>query len=77
MSTLHRLVETADKLDKEWELFRRMQEVPVTAETAPEHLAILLSQAKSVRRHSTLLVRAVAAFNEALQRHQDAQGELK
>ncbi len=54
-----------------------MQEVPVTAETAPEHLAILLSQAKSVRRHSTLLVRAVAAFNEALQRHQDAQGELK
>lgn len=57
----------ADKLDEEYDLLERMLDTPLEEGVDPDHVKIVLGQAKRVRRESTLLVRALAQFRDNLQ----------
>lgn len=57
---LHGIVEIADRLDREVDILMQMREMEVTAETVGSHLALMVDQAKRVRRVSTLLIKALA-----------------
>lgn len=62
MDELQRIRAQADRLDEEYEYLDRMLEEQFTAET----LGLIVSQAKTVRKHAGLLVRHLAAFRDKL-----------
>lgn len=51
------LHELLDKLDRDVDILRQMD---LAGYVGPEHLGLMVDQAKRVRRTSTLLVRALA-----------------
>lgn len=65
---LHRrVIDQADKLDREYEILDMMRERAITDASLEPHVAMMLAQTKRVRRESTLLVRALAQLRDDLQ----------
>jgi len=54
----------ADRLDDEMEVLARMREREITDADLPQHVELMLAQAKRVRRQSTLLVRDLGALRD-------------
>jgi hypothetical protein len=68
-----RVAAQARKLDEEYDLLERMLDTPLTDDVEHPHVRVVLSQAKRVRRESTLLVKGLAQLRDNLQ-PQEAQG---
>ena len=54
----------ADRLDDEMEVLARMREREIADADLPQHVELMLAQAKRVRRQSTLLVRDLGALRD-------------
>ena len=67
MELRRRVIAQADKLDREYDLLERMLDTPLTDDTGIDSVALLVSQAKRVRRESNMLVRVLAQLRDDLQ----------